>query len=86
MAIHGSAKVRRWKRFRFPKVTVQFGEPVSFPVEKGVDRERQLEVAGEVFDRVRAMYTRLEEQGRRNVIRAVREGVTPEPGQTSPEG
>ncbi len=33
VAIHGSAGVRRWKRLRFPKVTVEFGEPISFPVE-----------------------------------------------------
>ena len=33
VAIHGSASVRRWKRFTFPKVTVQFGEPLTFPVE-----------------------------------------------------
>jgi 1-acyl-sn-glycerol-3-phosphate acyltransferase len=87
VAVHGSAKVRRWKRFRFPKVTVQFGEPISFPVEGSPDRERQLEAATEVFDRVRAMYTTLEERGRRNVIRALREGLpAPEPGKTSTEG
>jgi 1-acyl-sn-glycerol-3-phosphate acyltransferase len=83
VAIHGSAKVRGWKRFRFPKVTVQFGEPLSYPVEESPDRERQLEAATEVFDRVRAIYTRLDEQGRRNVIRTLREGVTPEPGKTN---
>jgi 1-acyl-sn-glycerol-3-phosphate acyltransferase len=59
VAIHGSQTVRRWKRFRFPQVTVQFGEPVAFPVEKGSGRERQLEVAQEVFDRVREMYAGL---------------------------
>ena len=31
VAIHGSAGVRGWKRFRFPKVTVQYGEPISLP-------------------------------------------------------
>jgi 1-acyl-sn-glycerol-3-phosphate acyltransferase len=56
VAIHGSAGVRRWKRFRFPKVTVQFGEPLSFPTEQSPSRERQLEVAAEVFDKVREMY------------------------------
>jgi 1-acyl-sn-glycerol-3-phosphate acyltransferase len=87
VAIHGSATVRRWKRLRFPKVTVQFGEPLSFPVEAQASRERQLEVANEVFDQVRTMYTRLEEQGRRNVIRALREGLPgPEPGEPSPRG
>lgn len=87
VAIHGSATVRRWKRLRFPKVTVQFGEPLSFPVDAEPSRERQLEVANEVFDRVRTMYMRLEQQGRRNVIRALREGLpSPEPGEPSPRG
>ena len=70
VAIHGSAAVRGWKRLRFPKVTVQFGEPIVFPVEGSPDRERQLEVAGQVFDKVRAMYTALEVRGRRAVIRS----------------
>jgi len=84
VAVHGSAKVRRWKRFRFPKVTVQFGDPISFPVEGSASRERQLAVATEVFDKVRAMYTALEQRGRRDVIRALREGLPgPEPGEPS---
>jgi 1-acyl-sn-glycerol-3-phosphate acyltransferase len=59
VAIHGSEKVRRWKRFRFPKVTVQFGEPFSFPTEETPSRERQLEVATEIFAPVREMYEEL---------------------------
>jgi 1-acyl-sn-glycerol-3-phosphate acyltransferase len=56
VAIYGSAGVRRWRRFRFPKVTVQFGEPLRFPTEDSPGRERQLEVATEIFDEVRKMY------------------------------
>jgi len=56
VAIHGSERVRRWKRFRFPKVTVQFGEPLSFPVEAGTSRERQLEASAEIFSHVREMH------------------------------
>ncbi|HKT83705.1 MAG TPA: lysophospholipid acyltransferase family protein [Solirubrobacterales bacterium] len=56
VAIHGSAKVRRWKRLSFPKVTVQFGEPLSLPVEAAPDRQRQLEAAQEIFAPVREMY------------------------------
>jgi 1-acyl-sn-glycerol-3-phosphate acyltransferase len=56
VAVHGSSKVRRWKRFRFPKVTVQFGEPITFPVEEAPGKERQLEAATEVFNHVREMY------------------------------
>jgi 1-acyl-sn-glycerol-3-phosphate acyltransferase len=56
VAIHGSARVRGWKRLRFPKVTIQFGEPMTFAVEQEPSRERQLEAATEVFDEVRELY------------------------------
>jgi 1-acyl-sn-glycerol-3-phosphate acyltransferase len=59
VAIHGSAAVRRWKRLRFPKVTVRFGEPLSFPTEAAPSRERQLEVAEQIFSPVREMYGEL---------------------------
>jgi 1-acyl-sn-glycerol-3-phosphate acyltransferase len=80
MAIHGSAGVRGWKKLRFPKVTVQFGEPLTFPAEASPSRDRQQEVANEVFDEVRRMYVALEENGRRSVIRSLRKGLpAPEP-------
>jgi 1-acyl-sn-glycerol-3-phosphate acyltransferase len=75
MAIHGSAGVRGWKRLRFPKVTVQYGEPLSFPVEESPSRERQQEAADEIFDGVRKMYVALERSGRRSVMRALRRGL-----------
>lgn len=56
VAIYGSAGVRRWKRLRFPKVTVEYGEPLTFPLEQDPSRERQMEVATEIFGRVRTMY------------------------------
>jgi 1-acyl-sn-glycerol-3-phosphate acyltransferase len=56
VAIHGSEYARQWKRFRFPKTTVQFGEPLSFPAEPAPSRERQMEIATEVFARVRDLY------------------------------
>jgi len=59
VAIHGSEYARQWKRFRFPKTTVRFGEPLVFPVEPSADRERQMEVATEVFARVRTLYMSL---------------------------
>jgi 1-acyl-sn-glycerol-3-phosphate acyltransferase len=59
VAIHGSEYARRWKRFRFPQTTVQFGEPLTFPVEKWPARERQLEVATEIFEQVRELYEEL---------------------------
>ncbi len=73
VAIHGSASVRKWKKLSFPKVTVQFGEPIVFPVDADPSREQQMEAAGEVFDVVRQMYTDLEERGRRAVKRSLRD-------------
>jgi 1-acyl-sn-glycerol-3-phosphate acyltransferase len=72
VAIHGSAGVRRWKRFRFPKVTVQFGEPLTYPVEENASRERHQQVSDQVFDRVREMYGRIEREGPRVVARVTR--------------
>jgi 1-acyl-sn-glycerol-3-phosphate acyltransferase len=89
VAIHGSAHARAWKRGRFPKVTIQYGEPLSFPVREDPSREEQQQVANQVFDRVRAMYVDLEEKGRRGVLRALKEGLpatTPEPGAVDARG
>jgi 1-acyl-sn-glycerol-3-phosphate acyltransferase len=83
VAIHGSAYVRGWKRLQFPKITVQYGEPLSFPVEADPSREEQKVVAGKVFDQVRAMYVDLEQNGRRDVLKRLREGLpagSPDPG------
>jgi 1-acyl-sn-glycerol-3-phosphate acyltransferase len=65
VAIQGSEKVRRWKRFRFPRVTVQFSEPLSFPTEEAPSRERQLEVAEQIFTPVRGMYEELSTRSER---------------------
>ena len=75
VAIHGSAKVRGWKRLRFPKVTVQYDEPMRFDRVEKPTREQQAEAAQKIFDHVRAMYVGLEEQGRWAVIKAVRKGL-----------
>jgi 1-acyl-sn-glycerol-3-phosphate acyltransferase len=83
VAIHGSARVRGWRRLQFPKVTIQFGEPMSFPGRAEPSREEQQQVADQIFDRVRAMYVDLEENGRRDVLKRLREGLpatTPDPG------
>jgi 1-acyl-sn-glycerol-3-phosphate acyltransferase len=69
IAIHGSESVRRWKRLRFPKVTVQFGEPITYTMERDVDRERQLEAASEIFDQVRQMYAELATSSERRASR-----------------
>jgi 1-acyl-sn-glycerol-3-phosphate acyltransferase len=82
VAIHGSKSVRSWKRLVFPKVTIQYGEPVRFDVVAEPDRDQQLEASREIFDHVRTMYAALDEQGRASVIRSLRakaaEAVAPD--------
>jgi 1-acyl-sn-glycerol-3-phosphate acyltransferase len=77
VAIHGSAGVRGWKRLRFPKVTVQFGEPISFDPVTDPSREEQLAAASAIFDRVRAMYEVLQAEGRAGAIRGLRAPPVP---------
>jgi len=60
VAIYGSAMIRNWKRLRFPRVRVLYGDPLVFPREEAPTRERQQEVADEIFTRIRALYAGLE--------------------------
>ena len=60
VAIYGSQRVRNWKRLRFPQVTVQYGEPIVFAKEPGSTRERQQEVAEQIFGEIKQLYTALE--------------------------
>jgi 1-acyl-sn-glycerol-3-phosphate acyltransferase len=83
VAIHGSREVRGWKRLRFPKVTVQFGQPLAFEQVERPSRDQQEEAAQTIFDQVRKMYVGLEEKGRRGVIEGLKqgiEGLDPTPG------
>jgi 1-acyl-sn-glycerol-3-phosphate acyltransferase len=72
-AIYGSSKVRNWKRLQFPRVVVQYGEPVTFPQEASPSRERQQEVADEIFGRIKELYAGLEQHGRRGIAEQLRE-------------
>ena len=71
-AIFGSSKVRNWKRLQFPKVVVQYGEPLRYPVEENASRERQQEVADEIFAHIKELYAGLEEHGRRGIAARLR--------------
>src|SRR5206468_2238865 len=72
-AIFGSSKVRNWKRLQFPKVVVQYGEPLTFPQEASPSRERQQEVADEIFSVIKELYAGLEQHGRRGIAERLRE-------------
>jgi 1-acyl-sn-glycerol-3-phosphate acyltransferase len=71
-AIAGTERVRNWKRLQFPKVTVQFGEPLTFDQVSDPAREQAQAASEIVFDRVREMHGRLRTDGRRAAVRAAR--------------
>jgi 1-acyl-sn-glycerol-3-phosphate acyltransferase len=73
IAIHGSSKVRNWKRLQFPKITVHYGEPMRWEPIAEPTREQQQAVADQVLTEIRALYAGLEEHGRRGVLRRQRE-------------
>lgn len=60
VAIYGSAEVRNIKRLRFPRVTIRFGEPITFEREPEAGRQRWAEAAVEIFTHVRGMYEELD--------------------------
>jgi 1-acyl-sn-glycerol-3-phosphate acyltransferase len=72
IAIHGSSRIRNWKRLKFPKVTVQYGEPLRWERVSEPTREQQQAVADEILTEIRRLYAGLEEHGRKGVLRHVR--------------
>ncbi len=72
IAIFGSSRVRNWKRLQFPKVTIQYGEPIRWERVEQPTREQQQAVADEVLNEIRALYAGLNEHGHRAISRRVR--------------
>jgi 1-acyl-sn-glycerol-3-phosphate acyltransferase len=72
VAIHGSAEIRDWKRLRFPRVSVHYGDALHFAREAGAPRERHQEVADEIFAAIRGLYEELEEHGHVAIARGAR--------------
>jgi 1-acyl-sn-glycerol-3-phosphate acyltransferase len=73
IGIHGSSRVRNWKRLRFPKVTVLYGDPIRWERIADPTREQQQRVANDIFVEIRALYAQLDSVGRRGVVRRGRE-------------
>jgi 1-acyl-sn-glycerol-3-phosphate acyltransferase len=73
IAIHGSSRIRNWKRLQFPQVTVQYGDALRWERTEHPTREQQQEVADEILTQIRALYAGLERHGRKGVLARVRE-------------
>jgi 1-acyl-sn-glycerol-3-phosphate acyltransferase len=73
IAIYGSSRVRNWKRLQFPKITVQYGDPIRWEQVADPTREQQQAVADEVLKEIRSLYSGLEQHGRKGILRRVRE-------------
>jgi 1-acyl-sn-glycerol-3-phosphate acyltransferase len=72
VAIHGSSRARNWKRLQFPRVTVQYGEPVTVTHDAGASRENQQAFADQVLGNVRVIYEDLDQGGRGSAVRRAR--------------
>jgi 1-acyl-sn-glycerol-3-phosphate acyltransferase len=71
-AIAGTERVRNWKKLQFPKVTVQFGDPVRFEQVESPSREQSQAASEIVFEEVHTLHSRLRTEGRRRVVKAAR--------------
>jgi 1-acyl-sn-glycerol-3-phosphate acyltransferase len=73
VAILGSYQVRNWKRFQFPRVTLQFGSPFRFEPVPDASRDQQQQAADYIFARIRELHDELRQRGYRGALRAARE-------------
>jgi 1-acyl-sn-glycerol-3-phosphate acyltransferase len=73
VAIHGSSHVRNWKKLQFPKVVVQYGDPIRFEKVAEPTKDQAQAAADEIFDEIKMLYAGLESLGHRGVVARVRE-------------
>jgi 1-acyl-sn-glycerol-3-phosphate acyltransferase len=71
-AIAGTAKVRNWKKLQFPKVTVQYGDPIRFEKVENPSRDQAQAASEVVFAAIETLYYGLQENGRRKAVKAAR--------------
>jgi 1-acyl-sn-glycerol-3-phosphate acyltransferase len=60
VAIHGSSRVRNWKRLQFPRVRVRYGDAIRWPRIEDATRDQQQAVANEIFARIKTLYATLD--------------------------
>jgi len=73
IAIAGSEHVRDWKKLQFPKVTVQFGEPLRFEQTDDPSRDVSQAASEIIFERISGLFYGLRKIGRRGVVERSRE-------------
>jgi 1-acyl-sn-glycerol-3-phosphate acyltransferase len=56
VAIHGSSRVRNWKRLQFPQVRVLYGEPFAYERVPAPTRDQEQAAADAIFAEVRRLY------------------------------
>jgi 1-acyl-sn-glycerol-3-phosphate acyltransferase len=71
-AIAGTAKVRNWKKLQFPKVTVQYGDPIRLDQVEEPTRDQAQAASEVVFAQIEKLYYGLQENGRRHAVKAAR--------------
>jgi len=72
-AIAGTERARNWKRLQFPKVTVQFGEPLRFERVDEPTKDQAQAASEAVFERIRGLHTSLVREGRKGAVRRARD-------------
>lgn len=59
VGIHGSQRVRNWKRLQFPTVQVRYGHPLRFEVVEEPTRAQQQAAADAIFTEIRRLHAQL---------------------------
>jgi 1-acyl-sn-glycerol-3-phosphate acyltransferase len=72
IAVFGSSHIRNWKRLQFPRVTIQYGEPMRWERVEDPTREQQQAVADAILSEIRSLYAGLAQYGRRGIRRHLR--------------
>jgi 1-acyl-sn-glycerol-3-phosphate acyltransferase len=72
VAILGSHQARNWRRLSFPKVIVEYGEPLRFERAEASTRAQQQAAAELILARIRAMHDELVALGAKRAARTLR--------------
>lgn len=72
VAIHGSARVRNWRRGDFPKIWVLYGTPIRWERVPSPSREQSQAVADAIFAEIRALYEQVDSIGGAELARRAR--------------